>query len=651
MSKTNSAAAVFSVLEFSKRFTSNTKDPVRECCEFLAKLKVDPADAGVIKDSSGGMIWFTNSGIQRLNAHIRGLGLGDGALVTPTFSPSSSNSPGLSHSPTTHTKTTSAIKIQRVWRKFSSIQKLKQRKSKVKRHERKESQTRIQRNAKEHLLNLSLEYHEMTQSPNQERELKFIKLLNASDTFQAAIGLTTDSLAYNLISQNPNQTNSTAIMYQKSCIKFIQWINKILHSKYQPSANIVEILKNGNILCQIVVKLFPSTECQLLEKGLEYSIHKIIFFLEFCRCIGITGVFKVVDLVPSLIKDESNSGIMIFRTISNLENKAQNIGNWKGPFLEFDAVLKENNQNNLKISADPSKRSSLLGQFENLDVSQMHNENAVKTPNEEKRSISEKRSTSLLSKGPLARLRESRAKRVSSLAASYQGTMGNADSEENRETTSPKRELDSSQRYFLNYSDPDSSQISGTNDFSHSQEASENISDFGSIQNSKEDLQELNGHDAAKEITLLNTLPKRTASPIPIKGLTENSTSNTLPKRPGSPKPTQALRTGSSTRESIQSSGSDVEVIQLHRKVPPTTPKPSQSLRTGSSTRDSIQPTIASNDVSNRQINPIPVPVEVTGSASSLKSNSLAEQSQLALKISANEVILFYLTLRRFFLQ
>ena len=107
----------------------------------------------------------------------------------------------------------------------------------------------------------------------------------------------------------------------------------------------IEILENGILLCQIIVKLFPATDCLLLEKGPEFAIHRIIFFLEFCRCLGISNTvcFKLSDLIPSLIQDESSSGFLLLKTISVLEKKAAAISNWHGPFLELDSSFQDVN--------------------------------------------------------------------------------------------------------------------------------------------------------------------------------------------------------------------------------------------------------------------------------------------------------------------
>ena len=64
------AAAVFSIGEFSKRLGIDSQDQIKESIKVLKLLNIKPSDAGIIKDSSGGMIWFSAAALDKLNNHL-----------------------------------------------------------------------------------------------------------------------------------------------------------------------------------------------------------------------------------------------------------------------------------------------------------------------------------------------------------------------------------------------------------------------------------------------------------------------------------------------------------------------------------------------------------------------------------------------------
>ena len=64
-----SAAAVFPAREFSKKFIdgfNDSSDVLKESSQFLTSIRMGLNDAGIIMDSSGGLIWFTARGLRVL---------------------------------------------------------------------------------------------------------------------------------------------------------------------------------------------------------------------------------------------------------------------------------------------------------------------------------------------------------------------------------------------------------------------------------------------------------------------------------------------------------------------------------------------------------------------------------------------------------
>lgn len=559
--QSTSAAAVFPMVEFSKRFTPNVKDPLRGCCEFLAKLKMNPTDAGVIKDSSGGIVWFTNEGMVKLNLYLQAQASASGpkqaSLVIPSRQSSASTANTRStHKPNAYSKLIlekNAIKIQRAWRKYSALK-----------NQKKRPVLKVGRTAKlatktvDYISNLSKIYQETLSNPNKEKDLAFIKLLNSDDTFQASAGLATDSL-----SASSSKSGSTFI-YQKVSQNFIKWLNEVLDAKYQNSANVIDILKTGNILCQLVLMLFPSTDCQLLNKGVKFSIHKIIFFLEFCRCTGINDAFSLSDLVPSLIQDELSSGIAVLRTISSLESKAKSAGKWNGPFFELYGTLKEVygilKEERQDISDVTDKKGSSIMRninVENLDSPQ----NQAKSPNQIQ--------TGASIQGRLARLREKRADRL--LSVTNQATESGPESSElspNSDITSPNTEWSSRQQKKPNKRE---SSLLNRESFRNSDEyfvksqelgrneTPENVSSWAIVQKDvlKKDTMPVNAKlDAPKTSKLFSSFIKR----FDAKGNTESmNVSDNEAVRPGKEisSTSSGLRNGASSKDRDSLSSND----------------------------------------------------------------------------------------------
>ena len=117
----------------------------------------------------------------------------------------------------------------------------------------------------------------------------------------------------------------------------IEWLGMVFNVDYPKDTNLLDIIWDGTMLCKLSTILFPRIKCQLLTKGPEYSIHKIIFFLEFCRTIGIraNALFSIADLVLGPNIDPTYTGAFtVLRTIITLEKQARKKG-WLGPVLNL----------------------------------------------------------------------------------------------------------------------------------------------------------------------------------------------------------------------------------------------------------------------------------------------------------------------------
>ncbi|KAJ3025388.1 hypothetical protein HK097_006696, partial [Rhizophlyctis rosea] len=76
----------------------------------------------------------------------------------------------------------------------------------------------------------------------------------------------------------------------------------------------------------------------------EYTIHKIIFFLELCKTVGIKGesLCSVEDLVGAGEREgkREEGGVRVVRTVMAFERQARKRG-WKGGVLSLDGVVSE----------------------------------------------------------------------------------------------------------------------------------------------------------------------------------------------------------------------------------------------------------------------------------------------------------------------
>ncbi|KAJ3155548.1 hypothetical protein HDU89_006514 [Geranomyces variabilis] len=176
-------------------------------------------------------------------------------------------------------------------------------------------------------------------------EINFMKLLNSDSTFilSANIGKLGPADASDLDfmdrrrSANPDRS---AAHYAQLSPRVEDWIRATLqlpHHNQQPQPDLMTHLQSGDILCRLACELYPRTQCQLLSKGPEFTVHKVIFFLELCKTVGVKNknIFAVADLLGSDVRvDPGRRGpLKVVRTLHALERQARRQG-WEGPKLE-----------------------------------------------------------------------------------------------------------------------------------------------------------------------------------------------------------------------------------------------------------------------------------------------------------------------------
>ena len=179
-------------------------------------------------------------------------------------------------------------------------------------------------------------------------------MLNSKDTFRLSINLrqVQKSFAADLSGEEiangrrslNEQGKSYFRIHTEYGDKIMNWIVKVNNMNgNNPTLNeeqsVMKALQSGDLLCMLATNLFPNVSCQLLDKGGEFSVHKIVFFLELCKTVGIktSALFTIQDLMLGEIGDPTHRGcVTVLRTIVALEKQARKRG-WTGPLL----LLKE----------------------------------------------------------------------------------------------------------------------------------------------------------------------------------------------------------------------------------------------------------------------------------------------------------------------
>jgi hypothetical protein len=100
------------------------------------------------------------------------------------------------------------------------------------------------------------------------------------------------------------------------------------------------ILRSGDILCRLLVTLYPDLTCVLLQRGPEFGFHKLVFFLEFCKSLHIKRslLFQVTDILKKPEDDiNRKSALIVVRAIIAVEKHARKNG-WEGPAIELKST-------------------------------------------------------------------------------------------------------------------------------------------------------------------------------------------------------------------------------------------------------------------------------------------------------------------------
>ncbi|KAJ3217172.1 hypothetical protein HDU67_008392 [Dinochytrium kinnereticum] len=186
-----------------------------------------------------------------------------------------------------------------------------------------------------------------TSSPS-DREIQFMKLLNSDETFRLSTNLRALHKIERPVTLEEAQRfyeeqggipggRTPAQMYLEYSSRVVEWMNQVIpHVTMNPSSDLVQLLRSGDLLCELAVAIYPRVQCQLLQKGPEFTVHKIIFFLELCKTIGIkpSMLFSMQDLLLGGVEHDPvrKSALTVLRTVCALERQARRRG-WNGPAM------------------------------------------------------------------------------------------------------------------------------------------------------------------------------------------------------------------------------------------------------------------------------------------------------------------------------
>lgn len=297
--------------------------------------------------SDEGKVWISSRGHMilekfrnetRANAAImiqktyRGRNIRKNLRLKALDSSASSSSPKgsfLSHSPSSEDR-----------REDNDMEKLERRRLKLKK-------------LKNHLIKVSTSYQEVialtenlqTESTEPtEMEIEFMHLLNSEETFKLSANLLSMHKLEQVATLEEAQKSfeaqsgilggqSPAQMYEEYAPRIVEWIGLVLNMCIPTNMDLVSFLRSGDVLCSLTMAMYPRMACQLLVKGREFTIHKIIFFLELCKTVGIKSpmLFSVADLLLGSVEDDPlrKSALTVLRTVCALERQARRKG-WNG---------------------------------------------------------------------------------------------------------------------------------------------------------------------------------------------------------------------------------------------------------------------------------------------------------------------------------
>ncbi|KAI8903162.1 hypothetical protein EDD86DRAFT_215474 [Gorgonomyces haynaldii] len=328
-------ATQFSMIDFYDRFVRfywDLKGPFthlsraeikNECIQLLRKANISGDDCGIIEDNFGGTLWVSKRGLVLINQFILN-----------------------------HRREKAATKIQHQWKKYKASQ---------------GQSLGVSEQRKQYLISyiesISTSYYQVLNSNRTSTvkgagpspmEVDFMKGLNHPETARVCAEYlqlleradATPLKTNNRMTMLPGvqDPQNTLVMYKEYSPKVILWMGAVLGMDLDPRADFVSIMRSGDLLCRLAVALYKKVTCHLLDKGPEYGIHKVIFFLEFCKSLHIKRslLFTVSDLLAWPENDQhKKSGLIVLRTVLTLEKHARKSG-WQGPMLNLKTTVNIN---------------------------------------------------------------------------------------------------------------------------------------------------------------------------------------------------------------------------------------------------------------------------------------------------------------------
>ncbi|KAJ3271482.1 hypothetical protein HDV01_006612 [Terramyces sp. JEL0728] len=293
--------------------------------QLLQAARLESQDVSVQDDNYGGIINLTNNGLNQIIAF----------LVYKQ-------------------QAKAATTIQKHWRGYNSRKKSRG----LMKQPSKEIETDRLLYLEQYVNEISILYddilHAQRNSNNaapSNSEIIFMKKLNNPETYQVCNDFLNLIAEFQDQPQMKNQRmtvlpgtmeyQNTMMMYLEYAPKVLAWISNVLHITFKPNEDLLFILRSGDILCRLACTLYQKVECHLLDKSLEYGIHKIIFFLELCKSLHIKRalLFKVSDLLVWPDADpHKKSALIVLRTVIALEKHARKSG-WQGPGIDLKAKV------------------------------------------------------------------------------------------------------------------------------------------------------------------------------------------------------------------------------------------------------------------------------------------------------------------------
>ena len=115
----------------------------------------------------------------------------------------------------------------------------------------------------------------------------------------------------------------------------LNWMANVLGlAPFPHDAMFIDVVANGDLLCRLAHAMAPSApECPFLTEGDAFMVHKVIYFLECCRAVGVTEerTFSIVDLLGKV-----NPG-KVLETLQDFATRCR-IHGWKGEGLMLDTT-------------------------------------------------------------------------------------------------------------------------------------------------------------------------------------------------------------------------------------------------------------------------------------------------------------------------